>query len=438
MKNRYKHGIEHKQAGVLIFAVVVMIVILGFVGLSATYQYIGHSKSGAHTTDYVQSRYMANSGVEYAQYQISKKGITCANLVANNFAVSGMSGRFTTASAATKASGFLAAGATKTGSSIQLTQTTGFATKGIAYIDNELVRYNGLSGGALLNVARGGGATFPATHNIGSVIAQNQCAVTVSGGVPNLTSTTGKAITSSYLLQQGFTASFGTVQTAPAITSAGIVALSGTTTVSNNTALDDGAVQTPNFKGSTILSGSLVSLQNSASTYVSNGTQSVLSSNSSNFENDIVYNDSANVNATSLFNMFFTGTKASIQSISNQLNATDILNGMTGQMLWVNGCVSILMGTIGSISSPVILIVNGNLEISGNVTIYGFVYVTGSVTMTNGATIHGALASETGIAIDDSSVNMNMGILTYLYNQFTNSLVGRMVVVPNMTTQVTS
>ena len=79
-----------------------------------------------------------------------------------------------------------------------------------------------------------------------------------------------------------------------------------------------------------------------------------------------------------------------------------------------------------------------NLEISGNVTIYGFVYVTGSVTMTNGATIHGALASETGIAIDDSSVNMNMGILTYLYNQFTNSLVGRMVVVPNMTTQVTS
>ena len=82
MKNSYKHEIHHKQAGVLIFAVVVMIVILGFVGLSATYQYVSHSKSGGHTTDYVQSRYTANSGAEYAQYQISKKGITCANLVA--------------------------------------------------------------------------------------------------------------------------------------------------------------------------------------------------------------------------------------------------------------------------------------------------------------------------------------------------------------------
>ncbi len=228
--------------------------------------------------------------------------------------------------------------------------------------------------------------------------------------------------------------SYGSVQTTPAVASAGIVALSGTTSVSNPTV----TAQSTSFQGSTILSGSFVSLLNSAATYVSNGTQLVASSNGTNFQKDIIYNDSTHITAASLFGMYFSQNKIFIGMQATQMQTTDDLDGVTNKMIWINGCESITSGTIGSASAPVILIINGNLTISGNVTIYGFVYVMGNVTITNGVTINGALASETAIAVDSSAVNLNEGVLTYLYNEFPNDLVGHITVIPSMTTQVTS
>lgn len=424
----------YRQHGVLMLAVVVMIVILGFVGLSATYQYVNNSSAGVHTTDFNQSHYLANSGVEYSQYQSSKKNLTCNGLNINNFSITGVTGVYTSTSSATKANAHVTGDLGASNTTLPMNSTAGFASTGVIYVDNELMRYSGINGKNLTNVVRGAGNTFAATHGNNTVVGQSQCAVTVNGGVPNLTSPSGKSIVTSYLVQQGFSTSFGTVQTTPVITSAGLVALSGTTTVSNPTV----TAQSPGFNGSTVLSGSFVSIQNSAATYVGNGSTTVQSSSSNSFQNDIVYNDSTDVNATNLFGLFFSGSKSSIQSQATQMQTTDNLSGTNNTFIWIDGCETITSGNVGSAAAPVILIVNGNLFISGNLTIYGFVYATGSITITNGATINGAVASETGIAIDDSTVTMNAGALMYLYNQYPNALIGHFAPVPGMTTQVSS
>jgi len=62
-------------------------------------------------------------------------------------------------------------------------------------------------------------------------------------------------------------------------------------------------------------------------------------------------------------------------------------------------------GTIGSLESPIILIVNGNLTITGNPVIYGLVYVIGSYKIAGNPDIIGSNVVEgTNIASGDPIV----------------------------------
>jgi Tfp pilus assembly protein PilX len=72
-------------------------------------------------------------------------------------------------------------------------------------------------------------------------------------------------------------------------------------------------------------------------------------------------------------------------------NSTDIadIGGMRDTAIWVDGNVTIQNLTIGTPTQPVILIVNGNLDLMGNVEINGLVFVTGSVGGTGGGTVYG-------------------------------------------------
>lgn len=62
------------------------------------------------------------------------------------------------------------------------------------------------------------------------------------------------------------------------------------------------------------------------------------------------------------------------------------LSGIGGQVIWVDGQGGDidLSGTIGSRDNPVVLVLDGNLDVSGDVTVYGVVYVTGDVKKATG------------------------------------------------------
>lgn len=74
--------------------------------------------------------------------------------------------------------------------------------------------------------------------------------------------------------------------------------------------------------------------------------------------------------------------------------------GLQDQVIWVEGDAD-LPGNIGTQDHPVILIVNGNLNLGSSSTVNGFVFVSGQITGNGSPTIYGALvgggdASATG------------------------------------------
>lgn len=77
------------------------------------------------------------------------------------------------------------------------------------------------------------------------------------------------------------------------------------------------------------------------------------------------------------FAYFFGATRELVKSqIPNYAN-TFPPSGTVGGAYWIEGDTQEHGGTYGSPTSPVVLIVNGNLEINANTTIYGMVYVVG-------------------------------------------------------------
>ena len=70
----------------------------------------------------------------------------------------------------------------------------------------------------------------------------------------------------------------------------------------------------------------------------------------------------------------------------------DSIVDMRDNSIWVEGNAS-LPGNVGTPDHPVILIVNGNLDLGGSAVINGMVYVTGTITGSGSPTIFGGIAS---------------------------------------------
>lgn len=77
-------------------------------------------------------------------------------------------------------------------------------------------------------------------------------------------------------------------------------------------------------------------------------------------------------------------------------NSTSIesLSGMTDRIIWVEGPVTTLPASIGTEKLPVILVINGNLELGASPVINGLVYVRGNVTGNGSPEIYGSLIVE--------------------------------------------
>jgi hypothetical protein len=130
-------------------------------------------------------------------------------------------------------------------------------------------------------------------------------------------------------------------------------------------------------------------MSGSSSTILSSGT----SSTAGNIRSDIQQNLSSlsSMSDADFFASYFgVGASSLKNSVANyytnssNTNYKSVLDGKTGTSIWIDqtGGTATLNGnmTIGSVTDPVLLIVNGDVRFSGNVTIYGYIYVLGDST----------------------------------------------------------
>lgn len=93
----------------------------------------------------------------------------------------------------------------------------------------------------------------------------------------------------------------------------------------------------------------------------------------------------------------------------NDLHAALALNN--NQVIWADGDITLLNDTFGTVANPIILIVDGNLELRGGASINGLVYVMADDWDANGA----GNAAINGAAIGEGGFDTN-GNITITYN----------------------
>ena len=118
-------------------------------------------------------------------------------------------------------------------------------------------------------------------------------------------------------------------------------------------------------------------------------------------------NNLANQSGDSFFESFFGMSKEAMKSVANEVitcsgECNDTVNGKQGQVIWVEAGnqAFVLNGNtvVGSAMAPVVLIINGPVELRGTVSITGVVYTTAD--WANGG---GGTATIRGVAISEGS-----------------------------------
>ena len=417
-----------RQSGFLAILAILLIVVGAAVAATAAYQFSKGSLNAASHLNSSQAFYVAQAGLENAKHSIlsgtSCAGYTSSNIIGNGaYIVTG-----TTNVVQSSLNGVLSL----VSNTIPLTSTSGFASRGVVQIDGELITYNSISGNNLMNAVRGINVSSILTHVLGVPVVQNQCTLTSVGAVPNLANPLGKRTLQEVIYSNGI--GVGSGNYICPLAAVGNIYLgtlfAGITKVINAFV----APSSSNLVGSTICSGGTVTLNSYDSngfhggfTGCGNGSGGFqnLSSDSSGILSDISQHLSS-LTASTMFGQYFSQSKATVQAAANQSYNANNINGVSGKTIWVNGNLTLdankgnssdnwgaqdnqdngqgnnICGgwwhiwsnwnnfsssgggyVIGTLTNPVILIVNGNLTLGGNVTINGLVYVTGNIITEN-------------------------------------------------------
>lgn len=419
------------QQGYLLVTAVFIILLLGLLGLAMTLMLVG-STNATNNFDYADKAfYLASSGLEVAGHDLAKGAVICSGINGGgNYTTAALfGGQFTVTSTSSVFSTTLSSAVTAAATTIPVASVSGLTTNGTITIDNETIAYSGISVKNLTNAVRGSGGTQSSTHASGALVSQNECILTSVGGIPTIASPIGSRTLQAAVIAAGFSFQVGSTTVTPSMAVAGTVAASNNIIIQNASATG----QSNNFSGANIVSGGPTNLNNSAVTQINSSTGLVTSSNSSGLAGDVM--TGAAINSSNLFALFFNQSKATVQAGANQSYNSSNINGAVGQTIWVNGALTLNgNNTIGSLSRPVILIVNGNVTLTGpTITIYGFLYVIGSLNTSSTVSIIGALALEANANLTgNTTVSYNSAILSQLntlnsssnkgYNSSLNSL----------------
>lgn len=177
------------QRGFLMLLAVVVIIIIGFIGLAASFMFTASVRSSADHLKSTQSLYLADAGLEQATYKLLASTLTnrsaCSGLNVNNTLGAGSyltTGTSNYVSAATTLNGALSAIAT----TIPVVNTAGYQSSGRIMVDRELINYADISGNNFVGAIRGVDGSVAVAHATGVPVGQYQCTLDSEGGVPNL------------------------------------------------------------------------------------------------------------------------------------------------------------------------------------------------------------------------------------------------------------
>lgn len=424
------------QKGYLGIVVAILLLTVAFSSLVISYVFSNKARGIANSLMSMQAYYIAQSGLERAVYDITVNDMTCSSIngTANytNFSFPGAQGVFTVTGASTVAGSTLTAAITAAATTLTLTNATNFAALGSVLIDSELINYSAKSGNNLTGLSRGVGGTTASAHVINSTVGQDQCLLTSIGGVPSLTSPITRRTMIEILEGTAFSPGNGSGGAGTGAGSGGGTGVSiyqtammigGSVSIGPGGVIRNGSVTSSSagFQGSTIIAGGGVVLNGSSPTYgqtqVSNGAGAfVVSSIPGNFQADIIQNSSL-ANFTTLWNKFFTQSKATVQAAANQSYTATTVNGQTNQLIWMSNLNTSSTLTIGSPTAPVILIVSGNMNINNPFTFYGFLYGIGSVAFNSTVNITGGFVSESALNMNGSvTITLDPAILNQASN----------------------
>jgi hypothetical protein len=119
-------------------------------------------------------------------------------------------------------------------------------------------------------------------------------------------------------------------------------------------------------------------------------------------------------------NFFASDQRATLEQLAaaNNQSYTDIDNAVGDSgLIYVDGDQQLTGGTIGSPTSPAILIVNGDFDFGGNAVIYGLVYVVGIMDVAGTPSIVGSSIVENEGGSTTSSGFEGNGTLNLVYWQ---------------------
>lgn len=414
-------NLRKNQRGYLLILATILIIIATFIGSLLVNMFMAKTTATQNSLQADAAFYMATSGLGIAKRDIAINHLACAGMngTAKYTDAALFNGVFTVTGVVNLAQSILTSGITAASTSIPLASVANFASSGIALVENETIQYVGISGTTLLNATRGVFGSIATAHNAGANAVQDQCLINSTAGVPTLINPEGKrSIQQALLGRIGF--SYG--GSIPALVSGSTVNLKGSPAIINPSV----TVSSSNFPGSTIVSAGSITLGGAAVTEVSNGSGGlVVSSSKTGLAGDVVQNYSGAA-ASGLFNIFFNATKAQVQATADVVinhTVTDLteLSGHAGQTVWVAGGIDTNGGnvTIGASSNPVILVINGDVDLGGNasLTVYGVAYVIGEIETSGGGSLtgFGQIAAEGVIDMQGSgTVNFDSSVLAIL------------------------
>lgn len=390
-----------KQNGYLLVISIVLIVILAFIGTLIVN--IFENQVGASTNTFKSnSAYnLAISGLEIAKRDVTINGTACANLSTSHTNESLLNGQFTTTGTLTNTSSVLSSNIGASSTSLTLASASNFAASGIVKIGSEYIYYASKSGNTLTAATRGKAGTTITSHSSGAIVSQYQCLVTVTAGVPDISSSSsGKAIVSSPIIYEP--GSFSVGGYSPSLTSGGSVSISGNGAIANAGVTSGSG----SFNGSTIVSYGSTSLSGNGKTLIDNGSGSLTTSSDRNgLQGDVVTNlSTTNTVYESYFGNMSESSLISAAILDGEyypsFNASSI-DGVTGKVIYVDGSASLSGNnkiSIGTEADPVVLFIDGNLTLSGNsqITVYGIVYIDGTLGISGNGKLLGT--GSTGIS----------------------------------------
>ena len=200
------------QKGVSIIAAIFIIVILAFMGVMFVSLIGTGSLTSINDMQSTRALFVAEGGMERAVRFLLSPTLTergACGTITGNPALTNTSltpGQFTVIGSQSYSGGATLSGAIGSAdTTINVSSTAGYASFGRILIDREAIDYNGTTAGSFTGAVRGRDGTTAVAHANGTRVGHYQCAVTSTGGIPDLTTPLAqRAVAGGMQLQGGF------------------------------------------------------------------------------------------------------------------------------------------------------------------------------------------------------------------------------------------